>query len=143
MQLSCTDVPGPRWVAPPRAGLVGHSLSGNALVVAFAAPCHAPPSAGLSRLWPPPAGEHALLRALRDGLRVLIAEGGLLLAGTVTGICPPDIYGVAVDGERGCRPRILSTEELLRQAVRRLIYICLASLCLAKVVLRLFFYCAP
>lgn len=56
--------------------------------------------------------------ALGDGLRVLIAEDGLLLAGTVTGICPPDIYGVAVDGERGCRPRILSTEELLRLAVR-------------------------
>lgn len=59
--------------------------------------------------------------ALTDGLRVLIAEDGLFVAGTVTGICPPDIYGVAVDGERGCRPRILSTEELLREAVRFLL----------------------
>jgi hypothetical protein len=54
---------------------------------------------------------------LQDGLRVLIAEDGLLHGGCVTCICPPDIYGVVVDGERGSRPRILSTEELLTEAV--------------------------
>jgi len=54
---------------------------------------------------------------LKDGLRVLIAEDGLFLGGSVTGIRPPDIYGVLVDGERCSRPRILSTEELLNDAV--------------------------
>lgn len=54
---------------------------------------------------------------LQDGLRVLIAEEGLFHGGSVSGIRPPDIYGVVVDGERGSRPRILSTEELLHEAV--------------------------
>ncbi|EFX76319.1 hypothetical protein DAPPUDRAFT_322503 [Daphnia pulex] len=55
---------------------------------------------------------------LQDGLRVLISEQeGLFHGGTVSGICPPDIYGVVVDGERGSRPRILSTEELLHEAL--------------------------
>ena len=54
---------------------------------------------------------------LQDGLRVLISEDGLFLGGSVTGIRPPDIYGVVVDGERGSRPRILSTEELLNAVV--------------------------
>ena len=56
---------------------------------------------------------------LQDGLRVLIAEEGLFRIGSVTGIRPPDIYGVVVDGERGSRPRILPTEELLNDAVRK------------------------
>lgn len=54
---------------------------------------------------------------LQDGLRVLISEEGLFHGGSVSGIRPPDIYGVIVDGERGSRPRILSTEELLHEAV--------------------------
>ncbi len=54
---------------------------------------------------------------LQDGLRVLISEEGLFHGGSVSGIRPPDIYGVVVDGERGSRPRILSTEELLHEAV--------------------------
>ncbi|XP_059350502.1 protein winged eye-like isoform X1 [Daphnia carinata] len=54
---------------------------------------------------------------LQDGLRVLIAEEGLFHGGSVSGIRPPDIYGVVVDGERGSRPRILSTEELLHEAL--------------------------
>ena len=54
---------------------------------------------------------------LKDGLRVLISEEGLFHGGYVSGIRPPDIYGVVVDGERGSRPRILSTEELLLVAV--------------------------
>ena len=59
---------------------------------------------------------------LKDGLRVLIAEDGLFLGGSVTGIRPPDIYGVLVDGERCSRPRILSTEELLNDAVSLFFY---------------------
>ena len=54
---------------------------------------------------------------LQDGLRVLIAEEGLFRGGAVTCIRPPDIYGILVDGERGSRPRIFSTEELLQEAV--------------------------
>ena len=54
---------------------------------------------------------------LVEGLRVLVADYGLLHAGFVTAIRPPDIYGVVIDGERGGRPRIFSTEELLREAV--------------------------
>ena len=54
---------------------------------------------------------------LQDGLRVLISEEGLFHGGSVSGIRPPDIYGVVVDGERGRRHRILSKEELLHEAV--------------------------
>lgn len=54
---------------------------------------------------------------------MLISEQeGLFHGGTVSGICPPDIYGVVVDGERGSRPRILSTEELLHEAVSCAVY---------------------
>ena len=54
---------------------------------------------------------------------MLIAEEGLFRGGAVQAIRPPDIYGVLVDGERGSRPRILSTEELLHEAVK-----CLSNL---------------
>ena len=54
---------------------------------------------------------------LQDGLRVLIGEDEVFHAGSVKAIRPPDIYGVVVDGERGSRPRILSTEELLTVGV--------------------------
>ena len=72
----------------------------------------------------PPSGADGHLQSLlltqdrlQDGLRVLIAEDGVFHGGSVRAIRPPDIYGVVVDGERGSRPRILSTEELLKDGV--------------------------
>ena len=56
-----------------------------------------------------------------------ITERNFFLGGCVTAIRPPDIYGVAVDGERGSRPRILSTEELLTEAVRLLFFFLLLN----------------
>lgn len=49
--------------------------------------------------------------------RVLVTMGGLLYAGTLSAIRPPDLYGTMLDGERGNRPHILSREEILKDAV--------------------------
>jgi len=83
-----------------------------------------PPSPAASRTSPGADGmegdpESLLLtqERLQGGLRVLIGEDGVFHGGSVTDIRPPDIYGVVVDGERGSRPRILSTEELLEAGV--------------------------
>ena len=48
---------------------------------------------------------------------VLILQDGLLYAGHVTLIDPPDVYGVNVVGERSTRPHIYGREQLLEQAV--------------------------
>ncbi|XP_054281990.1 protein winged eye-like isoform X1 [Macrosteles quadrilineatus] len=49
--------------------------------------------------------------------RVLVTMGGLLYAGTLSAIRPPDLYGTMLDGERGNRPHILSREEILKDAI--------------------------
>ncbi|XP_028822074.1 BAH and coiled-coil domain-containing protein 1-like [Denticeps clupeoides] len=55
---------------------------------------------------------------LVDGLKVLISkEDELLYAAYVHTLDLPDIYSVAIEGERGNRPRIYSLEQLLEEAV--------------------------
>lgn len=54
---------------------------------------------------------------LVDKARVLVLQDGLLYAGYVVSIRPPDVYGVVIDGERGSRPHIYCREELLEQSV--------------------------
>ena len=54
---------------------------------------------------------------LVKGARVLVLQEGLLYAGSLMPIDPPDVYGVHVDGERGTRPHICCQDELLNQAV--------------------------
>ncbi|MPC95120.1 Trinucleotide repeat-containing gene 18 protein [Portunus trituberculatus] len=53
---------------------------------------------------------------LVDKARVLVLQDGLLYAGCVVPITPPDVYGVVMDGERGSRPHIYCREELLEQS---------------------------
>ncbi|XP_068223664.1 mucin-17 isoform X2 [Palaemon carinicauda] len=53
---------------------------------------------------------------LIDKARVLVLQDGLLYAGHVVPITPPDVYGVVIDGERGSRPHIYCREELLQQS---------------------------
>ncbi|KAK7072860.1 Chromatin binding [Halocaridina rubra] len=53
---------------------------------------------------------------LIDKARVLVLLDGLLYAGHVVPITPPDVYGVVIDGERGSRPHIYCREELLQQS---------------------------
>ncbi|XP_066986125.1 BAH and coiled-coil domain-containing protein 1 isoform X2 [Macrobrachium rosenbergii] len=53
---------------------------------------------------------------LVDKARVLVLQDGLLYAGHVVPITPPDVYGVVIDGERGSRPHIYCREELLQQS---------------------------
>lgn len=52
-----------------------------------------------------------------DKARVLVLQDGLLYAGYVVPMTPPDVYGVVIDGERGSRPHIYCREELLEQSV--------------------------
>lgn len=54
---------------------------------------------------------------LVDKARVLVLQDGLLYAGYVVPMTPPDVYGVVIDGERGSRPHIYCREELLEQSV--------------------------
>ncbi|KAI5727563.1 hypothetical protein M8J77_003810 [Diaphorina citri] len=49
--------------------------------------------------------------------RVLVLNEGLLYAGQLTAISPPDIYGVQLDGERAHRPNIYSQEEVLNDVI--------------------------
>ncbi|KAG7153659.1 BAH and coiled-coil domain-containing protein 1-like [Homarus americanus] len=53
---------------------------------------------------------------LVDKARVLVLQDGLLYAGHVVPITPPDVYGVVIDGERGSRRHIYCREELLEQS---------------------------
>ena len=50
---------------------------------------------------------------------LLLREDGLLYAGTINPITPPDLYGLVIDGERGTKGQdnILCAEEVLTQAV--------------------------
>lgn len=54
---------------------------------------------------------------LVSGARIMILQDGLLYAGNLSPITPPDVYGIHIDGERGTRPHICCQEELLTQAV--------------------------
>ncbi|KAK2716482.1 uncharacterized protein LOC136039152 isoform X2 [Artemia franciscana] len=58
-----------------------------------------------------------LAEELVDKLRVLVPNEGLLSAGHVTPLSPPDIYGVVLDGERKNKPRIYSREEILMESI--------------------------
>jgi len=54
---------------------------------------------------------------LSENTRVLLRLEAVLHPGKLTCIVPPDIYGVLVDKERGNKPHVFSTEELLQRAV--------------------------
>uniref|UniRef100_T1IRA0 BAH domain-containing protein n=1 Tax=Strigamia maritima TaxID=126957 RepID=T1IRA0_STRMM len=53
---------------------------------------------------------------LVDRLRVLVLMDGLFYAGHINAIQAPDVYGVALDGERSNRAHIYSREEILKEA---------------------------
>ena len=54
---------------------------------------------------------------LCEGTRVLLRLDAVMHPGKLTDIVPPDIYGVVVDKERGNKPHVFSTEDLLQRAV--------------------------
>ena len=54
---------------------------------------------------------------LIDGLRILVKLGCHFYPGGLTEISPPDIYGIIIDKERGNKPHIFSTEEIIKDAV--------------------------
>ena len=55
---------------------------------------------------------------LVKGCRVLfLRDDGLLYAGSVNPITPPDLYELLIDGERGSKGHIYCAEEMLTQAV--------------------------
>jgi hypothetical protein len=58
---------------------------------------------------------------LVEGLRVLIKLDGHFHPGKIQAISPPDIYGVLVDKERGNKPHIFSREEVLKEAVSKIV----------------------
>ena len=70
-----------------------------------------------------------LAEELVDKLRVLVPNEGLLSAGHVTPLSPPDIYGVVLDGEGKNKPRIYSREEILMESVSVLLHSLCAFLC--------------
>lgn len=49
--------------------------------------------------------------------RVLLAQGGLFYAGSLTPVEQNEIFAITIDGERGNRPHIMPREEILKQAV--------------------------
>lgn len=49
--------------------------------------------------------------------RVLMAQGGLFYAGTLTPVEQNEVYAITLDGERGNRPHIMPREEIFKQAV--------------------------
>jgi hypothetical protein len=51
--------------------------------------------------------------------RVLMAQGGLFYAGTLTPVEQNEVYAITLDGERGNRPHIMPREEIFKQAVSR------------------------
>ncbi|KAF2360830.1 Bromo adjacent (BAH) domain [Trinorchestia longiramus] len=60
---------------------------------------------------------HLAVDELVKGCRVLLLrDDGLLYAGSVNPITPPDLYGLIIDGERGSKGHIYCAEELLTQA---------------------------
>jgi len=56
-----------------------------------------------------------------DQLRVLMAMGGLFYAGRLSAVQAPDVYAITLDGERGNRPHIHSREEILKDAVIKIL----------------------
>ncbi|KAA0203080.1 hypothetical protein HAZT_HAZT005713 [Hyalella azteca] len=60
---------------------------------------------------------HLAVEELVKGCRVLLLrDDGLLYAGSVNPISPPNLYGLLIDGERGSKGHIYCAEELLTQA---------------------------
>jgi hypothetical protein len=49
--------------------------------------------------------------------RVLMAQGGLFYAGTLSPVEPSEIFAISLDGERGNRPHIMPRDEILKQVV--------------------------
>lgn len=49
--------------------------------------------------------------------RVLMAQGGLFYAGTLTPVEPSEVYAITLDGERGNKPHIMPRDEIFKQAV--------------------------
>ncbi len=49
--------------------------------------------------------------------RVLMAQGGLFYAGTLTPVEQNEVYAITLDGERGNRPHIMPRDEILKQTV--------------------------
>jgi hypothetical protein len=49
--------------------------------------------------------------------RVLMAQGGLFYAGSLSPVEQNEIFAITLDGERGNRPHIMPREEILKQAV--------------------------
>jgi hypothetical protein len=54
--------------------------------------------------------------------RVLMAQGGLFYAGSLSPVEQNEIFAITLDGERGNRPHIMPREEILKQAVSFLNY---------------------
>ena len=50
--------------------------------------------------------------------RVLMAQGGLFYAGSLSPVEQNEIFAITLDGERGNRPHIMPREEIFKQAVR-------------------------
>lgn len=53
----------------------------------------------------------------KSKIRVLTHMGGLFYAGYLSPLQPPDVYAVALDGERGNKSHIMSREEVLKDSV--------------------------
>lgn len=53
----------------------------------------------------------------KNKIRVLTHMGGLFYAGYLSPLQPPDVYAVALDGERGNKSHIMSREEVLKDTV--------------------------
>ncbi|XP_070504575.1 protein winged eye isoform X3 [Chironomus tepperi] len=49
--------------------------------------------------------------------RVLMAQGGLFYAGTLTPVEPSEVYAITLDGERGNKPHIMPRDEIFKQAI--------------------------
>lgn len=54
--------------------------------------------------------------------RVLMAQGGLFYAGSLTPVEQNEVYAITLDGERGNRPHIMPREEIFKQAVSLYFY---------------------
>lgn len=52
--------------------------------------------------------------------RVLMAQGGLFYAGSLSTVEQNEIFAITLDGERGNRPHIMPREEILKQAVSKI-----------------------
>ena len=59
---------------------------------------------------------------LSDGLKLLILQEGRFWPARLNSTQLPDVYGIVMEKQRGNRPQILPRDDILKEAVRFIIF---------------------